>query len=75
MRSEKGLLVYFVTKGPVWALTELYNKVWQVEAQVSKDGGKTVESMVFTFEAEEHAIQFKRDINYQMEPTRLGEEE
>lgn len=72
---SKGLIVYFVTKGPVWGIDLLCDDVWQVEAQVSEDGGKTVRSMVFTFEEEEHALEFKRDVNYTMEPTVLGEEE
>ena len=71
----KGFLVYFVTKGPVWG-SDLYNNdVWQVQAQVSADDGETVRSMVFTFDSEENAIKFKRDVNTKMEPTVLGEEE
>ena len=71
----KGLLVYFITKGPVWG-SDLYdNDVWQVQAQVSPDDGETVRSMVFTFDSEDHAIKFKRDVNSKMEPTVLGEEE
>lgn len=75
MKMTKGLLVYFVTKGPVWGLTETYNVMWQVEAQVSNDDGGTVRPMVFTFYTEENALKFKRDINYKIEPTELGVEE
>ncbi len=71
----ESLLVYFVTEGPVSNLTPQGDRVYQVEARVSGDDGKTVEPMVFTFETEEHAIKFKREVNYKMEPTRLGEEE
>ncbi len=70
----KGLLVYFVTDGPVWALTNEYDEVWQVQAQVSEDG-KVIRPMVFTFATEEAAIKFKRDINFKLEPTKLGEED
>lgn len=71
----KDILVYFVTKGPVWNCHSNVTTVWQVEAQVSADDGETVRSMVFTFDTEEHALKFKRDVNHTMEPTRLGEEE
>ena len=71
----KGFLVYFVTKGPEWGSNLYDNDVWQVQAQVSADDGETVRSMVFTFDSEENALQFKRDVNSKMEPTRLGEED
>lgn len=69
------MIIYFVTFGPVWVYTDDNRDVWQVKAQVSSDDGKTVRSMVFTFNTEEHAIKFKRDVNFTMEPTVLGEEE
>jgi len=73
--AKDGLLIYFVTDGPVPMYTSEGREVWQVQAQVSDDNGKTCEPMVFTFDTEEHAIKFKRDINYKMEPTKLGEKE
>ena len=71
----KGFLVYFVTKGPHSLITQNGDWVYQVQAQVSADDGETCESMVFTFDTEEHALKFKNDVNSKMEPTRLGEEE
>lgn len=70
----KGLLIYFITKGPEPFFTHDGYRIFRVEAQVSNDG-KTVQPMVFSFEAEEQAINFKRAVNYKMEPTTLGEEE
>ena len=69
------MLVYFVSKGPVAGYLPDGTEVWQVGAQVSKDGGKTVETKVFTFGTEEHAIEFKHDVNYKMEPMKIGEED
>ena len=71
----ESILVYFVTEGPVWGSDIHDNDVWQVKAQVSHDQGKTVVPMIITFGSEEQAIGFKRDINYNMEPTVVGEEE
>lgn len=71
----KGILVYFVTDGPILFITAGGVGVWQVQAQVSGDSGRTVGPMVFTFELEEQALKFKRDVNYQMEPTVLGGKE
>lgn len=71
----KGILVYFVTKGPVWACDIEGTFLFQVEAQVSADNGKTVRPMVFTFATEEHALEFKQDVNSRMEPLVIGEEE
>ena len=69
------MLVYFVTDGPAWGLTDLYDEVWQVLAIVSEDGGKTVTRSTFSFATEEHAIEFKRDINFTLEPTKIGEDD
>jgi len=71
----KGLIVYFVTEGPVWECDIYGNFVWQVKAQVSGDNGETCTSMVFTFAVEEHALTFRREVNSKMEPMILGEEE
>jgi len=69
-----GSLVYFVTKGPTAGYTRDGTELWQVLAKVSKDN-RTVEDVVFTFEKGEHAIKFKRDVNYTMKPTKLWDEE
>ncbi len=71
----KGLLIYFVTKGPVSEFLTDGTEVWLVEAQVSADDGKTMRPMVFTFETEEDAIDLKHDVNSQMEPLKLGEDD
>lgn len=71
----KGLIVYFVTEGPTASYCSDGTEVWQCKAQVSNDSGKTVGSMVFTFETEDHAIDFKRDVNSKIEPIIIGEEE
>jgi len=68
------LKVYFVTEGPVCILTDTYQEVWKVQAKVSNDD-VTVHDMVFTFRTEEHALKFKRDVNYSMEPIDIGKEE
>jgi len=71
----ENLLIYFVTKGPVRYVTNNGEEVWQVEARVSNDNGETCAPMVFTFETEEYAVKFTREVNYKMEPTRLGGDE
>ncbi len=68
-----GFLVYFVVEGPVLGINS--DGVWQCEAKVSPDGGKTVRSMVFMFDSYDSALKFKNDVNNQMEPMVLGEEE
>ena len=75
MGNFNGLLIYFVTQGPKSGFHPDGTEVWQVEAQVSKDNGETMKPMIFTFEAEEEAISFKRDVNLQIEPMKVGEEE
>ena len=67
-------LIYFVTQGPKSEFCLDGTEVWQVEAQVSDDGGRTMQPNIFTFEKEEDAISFKRDVNLQMEPMRVGED-
>jgi len=67
-------LVYFVTHGPQPAYTQEGKQLWQVQAKASTDG-KTVEDVVLTFDTQENALRFKRDVNYTMEPTKLWDEE
>lgn len=71
----EGLIVYFVTHGPSRFVTENGNVIYTNKAIASIDKGETCGPMVFNFEEEEQAIQFKRDVNYTMELTILGEEE
>ena len=75
MGNSKDTLVYVVTHGPRSEFCLDGTEVWQCRAQVSEDGGKTVGSMVFTFETEEDAIAFKRDVNSEMEPMKIGEDD
>ena len=59
----------------MWGSDLSGDDVWQVLAQVSHDKGKTMVPMIIAFGSEEHAIEFKRDINFKIEPTVVGEEE
>ena len=68
----KDTLVYFVTHGPKSEFCSDGTEVWQCKARVSKDGGNTVQSMMFTFETEEDAIAFKYDVNFEMGPLKIG---
>ena len=70
----KDLLIYFVTQGPKCAFCPDGTEVWQVEAQVSRDGGETMGPNIFTFETEGDAISFKMEVNLQMEPMKIGED-
>lgn len=71
----ENLLIYFVTEGPISDFCPDGTEVWYVEARVSEDGGETVRSVMLTFETEEDAIQFKHEVNSEMEPLKLGEDD
>ncbi len=71
----KDLLIYFVTEGPTSDFYPDGTEVWLCKARVSEDGGETVGSVMFTFETEEDAIQFKHKVNSEMKPLKLGEDD
>lgn len=65
----EGLIIYFITKGPVSYDTDDGDVSYTVEGQVSDDGGETVTTMLFRFETHEYALDFKNKVNNKIEPT------
>jgi len=68
----EGNLVYFVTKGPTAFVTQQGDVNYVTVAKVSEDGGKTVVEKNIFFDDEDFAIQFKREVNFTMEPIKIG---